>query len=62
MQQDKIEVSKYDMGLGKFVLLTTQKNPVPDYLTRIAISVLPINGADILSKLADKYQIQTTFY
>ena len=50
-----IYISKYDLGLRRFVLTDTRPNPVPAYLATLPPSVPAFDGGDILTKLHAEY-------
>ena len=53
--QSDINISKYDLGLRRFVAIDTRPNPVPAYLATRAPSTPAFNGGDILTKLNAEY-------
>ena len=50
-----IYISKYDLGLRRFVAIDTRPNPVPAYLATRTPSTPAFNGGDILTKLNTEY-------
>ena len=50
-----IYISKYDLGLRRFVLTDTRPNPVPAYLATLPLSASAFDGGDILTKLHAEY-------
>lgn len=48
-------ISKYDLGLRRFVITDARPNPVPAYLATRVPSAPAFSGGDILTKLNAEY-------